>query len=216
MKRHGTVEPITESIRAATLEANAAFAHQTLRVLAMAHRRLEREPDAYRADELENQLVFLGLAAMKDPLRPEAKAAVQASRGAGIRTVMITGDHKDTAAAIAGELYGTDSQVEALSEMELDRLSDDELAKTVDQVAVYARVSADHKLRIIQAWKPRGGIVAMTGDGVNDAPAIKAADIGIAMGITGTDVTKEAADMVVTDDTLPPSRRRWKKAGGLR
>ncbi|TKB60646.1 MAG: cation-translocating P-type ATPase [Nitrospira sp.] len=198
----GTIEPITESIRAATLEANAAFAHQALRVLGMAHRRLEREPDAYRADELENQLVFLGLAAMKDPLRPEAKAAVQACRDAGIRTVMITGDHKDTAAAIAGELYGTDSQVEALSGMELDRLSDDELVKTVEQVAVYARVSAEHKLRIIQAWKRQGGIVAMTGDGVNDAPAIKAADIGIAMGITGTDVTKEAADMVVTDDNF--------------
>jgi Ca2+-transporting ATPase len=198
----GTIEPITESIRAATLEANASFAHQALRVLGMAHRRLEREPDAYRADELENQLVFLGLAAMKDPLRPEAKAAVQACRVAGIRTVMITGDHKDTAAAIAGELYGTDSPVEALSGMELDRLSDDELVKTVEQVAVYARVSAEHKLRIIQAWKRRGGIVAMTGDGVNDAPAIKAADIGIAMGITGTDVTKEAADMVVTDDNF--------------
>ncbi|MEK6763764.1 MAG: cation-translocating P-type ATPase, partial [Nitrospirota bacterium] len=198
----GTIEPITESIRAATLEANAAFAHQALRVLGMAHRRLEREPDTYRADELENQLVFLGLAAMKDPLRPEAKAAVQACRDAGIRTVMITGDHKDTAAAIAGELYGTDSQVEALSGMELDRLSDDELVKTVEQVAVYARVSAEHKLRIIQAWKRQGGIVAMTGDGVNDAPAIKAADIGIAMGITGTDVTKEAADMVVTDDNF--------------
>ena len=198
----GTIEALTESIRAAILDANAAFAHQALRVLGMAHRRLEREPDTYRADELENRLVFLGLAAMKDPLRPEAKAAVQACRDAGIRTVMITGDHKDTAAAIAGELYGTDSQVEALSGMELDRLSDDELLKTVDQVAVYARVSAEHKLRIIQAWKRRGGIVAMTGDGVNDAPAIKAADIGIAMGITGTDVTKEAADMVVTDDNF--------------
>ncbi len=198
----GTIEPITESIRAATLEANASCAHQALRVLAMAHRRLEREPDAYRADELEQQLVFLGLAAMKDPLRPEAKAAVQACRDAGIRTVMITGDHKDTAAAIAGELYGTGSHVEALSGMELDRLSDDELVKTVEQVAVYARVSAAHKLRIIQAWKLRGAIVAMTGDGVNDAPAIKAADIGIAMGITGTDVTKEAADMVVTDDNF--------------
>ena len=197
-----TIEPITESIRAATLEANAAFAHQALRVLGMAHRRLEREPDAYRANELENQLVFLGLAAMKDPLRPEATAAVQACRDAGIRTVMITGDHKDTAAAIAGELYGTDSQVEALSGMELDRLSEDELVKIVDKVAVYARVSAEHKLRIIQAWKRRGGIVAMTGDGVNDAPAIKAADIGIAMGITGTDVTKEAADLVVTDDNF--------------
>ncbi|TKS60899.1 MAG: HAD family hydrolase [Nitrospira sp.] len=198
----GTVEALTESIRAAILEANAAFAHQALRVLGMAHRRLEREPDAYRADELENRLVFLGLAAMKDPLRPEAKAAVQACRDAGIRTVMITGDHKDTAAAIGGELYGTDSHVEALSGMELDRLSDDELVRTVEQVTVYARVSAEHKLRIIQAWKRRGAIVAMTGDGVNDAPAIKAADIGIAMGLSGTDVTKEAADMVVTDDNF--------------
>jgi P-type Ca2+ transporter type 2C len=198
----GTVEALTESIRAAILEANAAFAHQALRVLGMAHRRLEREPDAYHADELENRLVFLGLAAMKDPLRLEAKAAVQACREAGIRTVMITGDHKDTAAAIAGELYGTDSHVEALSGMELDRLSDDELDRTVEQVTVYARVSAEHKLRIIQAWKRQGAIVAMTGDGVNDAPAIKAANIGIAMGITGTDVTKEAADMVVTDDNF--------------
>ncbi|MDH4251808.1 MAG: cation-translocating P-type ATPase [Nitrospira sp.] len=198
----GTVESLTESIRAAILEANAAFAHQALRVLGMAHRRLEREPDAYRADELENRLVFLGLAAMKDPLRPEAKAAVQACRDAGIRTVMITGDHKDTAVAIAGELHGMDSHVEALSGLELDRLSDDELVRTVEQVTVYARVSAEHKLRIVKAWKARGAIVAMTGDGVNDAPAIKAADIGIAMGITGTDVTKESADMVVTDDNF--------------
>ena len=198
----GAIEPITESIRAATLEANAAFAHQTLRVLGMAHRRLDREPDTYRAQELEDQLVFLGLAAMKDPLRPEAKAAVQACHDAGIQTVMITGDHKDTAVAIAEELGALKGPGQALSGMELDRLSDEELVKTVDQVAVYARVSAEHKLRIIQAWKRRGGIVAMTGDGVNDAPAIKAADIGIAMGITGTDVTKEAADMVVTDDNF--------------
>ncbi|MGE0470001.1 MAG: cation-translocating P-type ATPase [Nitrospira sp.] len=153
----GTVEALTESIRAAILEANAAFAHQALRVLGIAHRRLEREPDAYHADELENRLVFLGLAAMKDPLRLEAKAAVQACREAGIRTVMITGDHKDTAAAIAGELYGTDSHVEALSGMELDRLSDDELVRTVEQVTVYARVSAEHKLRIIQACSRGAG-----------------------------------------------------------
>lgn len=198
----GTVEALTESIRAAILEANVAFAHQTLRVLGMAHRQLEGEPDAYRADELENRLVFLGLAAMKDPLRPEAKVAVQACRDAGIRTVMITGDHKDTAVAIAGELYGMDSHVEALSGTELDRLSDDELVQTVEKVTVYARVSAEHKLRIVNAWKARGAIVAMTGDGVNDAPAVKAADIGVAMGVTGTDVTKAAADMVVTDDNF--------------
>ena len=198
----GTTEPITESVRAAILDANASFAHQALRVLAIAHRRLDREPDAYRAQELEDRLVFLGLAAMKDPLRPEAKAAVQACHDAGIRTVMITGDHKDTATAIAEELRGMKEPILSLSGMELDRLSDDELVRTVEQVAVYARVSAEHKLRIVNAWKARGAIVAMTGDGVNDAPAVKAADIGVAMGVTGTDVTKEAADMVVTDDNF--------------
>jgi P-type Ca2+ transporter type 2C len=198
----GTTEPITESIRTAILDANASFAHQALRVLAMAHRRLDGEPKVYRAQELEDRLVFLGLAAMKDPLRPEAKAAVQACHDAGIRTVMITGDHKDTAVAIAEELRGVKESIRSLSGMELDRLSDEELVKTVDQVAVYARVSAEHKLRIVKAWKAQGAIVAMTGDGVNDAPAVKAADIGVAMGIAGTDVTKEAADMVVTDDNF--------------
>jgi Ca2+-transporting ATPase len=198
----GTTEPLTESIHAGILEANASFAHQALRVLGMARRRLDREPNAYRAQELEDRLVFLGLAAMKDPLRPEAKAAVQACHDAGIRTVMITGDHKDTATAIAEELRGVKEPIQSLSGMELDRLSDDELVRTVDEVAVYARVSAEHKLRIVKAWKVRGAIVAMTGDGVNDAPAVKAADIGVAMGVTGTDVTKEAADMVVTDDNF--------------
>jgi Ca2+-transporting ATPase len=198
----GTDEPLTESIRAAILEANASFAHQALRVLAMARRQLDREPDAYQAKELEERLVFLGLAAMKDPLRPEAKAAVQACHEAGIRTVMITGDHKDTAAAIAGELRGVKEPIQSFSGTELNRLSDDELTRTVEQVAVYARVSAEHKLRIVKAWKARGAVVAMTGDGVNDAPAIKEADIGVAMGIAGTDVTKEAADMVVTDDNF--------------
>lgn len=198
----GKEELLTESIRAAILDANASFAHQALRVLAMARRRLDREPDAYRAQALEDQLVFLGLAAMKDPLRPEAKAAVKACHDAGIRTVMITGDHKDTATAIAEELRGDQESIQSLSGTELDRLSDDELVRTVEDVAVYARVSAEHKLRIVKAWKARGAIVAMTGDGVNDAPAVKAADIGVAMGITGTDVTKEAADMVVTDDNF--------------
>jgi Ca2+-transporting ATPase len=198
----GTTEPLTESIRGAILDANASFAHQALRVLAMAHRRLDGEPEAYRAHELEDRLVFLGLAAMKDPLRPEAKAAVQACHDAGIRTVMITGDHKDTATAIAEELRGGNEPIQSLSGMELDRLSDDELARTVEQVSVYARVSAEHKLRIVKAWKARGAIVAMTGDGVNDAPAVKEADIGVAMGVTGTDVTKEVADMVVTDDNF--------------
>ena len=198
----GTIEPLTDSIRATILDANASFAHQALRVLGIAQRRLDREPDAYLAQELEEQLVFLGLVAMKDPLRPEAKVAVQACHDAGIRTVMITGDHKDTATAIAEELRGTKEPIQSLSGTELDRLSEDELINTVENVAVYARVSAEHKLRIVKAWQARGAIVAMTGDGVNDAPAVKAADIGVAMGVTGTDVTKEAADMVVTDDNF--------------
>jgi Ca2+-transporting ATPase len=198
----GTIEPLTESTRTVILDANASFSHQALRVLGMAQRRLDCEPDAYRADELENRLVFLGLVAMKDPLRSEAKVAVQTCHDAGIRTVMITGDHKETAVAIAEELGSMKGLGQALSGVELDRLSDDELARIVEQVRVYARVTAEHKLRIVKAWKASGAIVAMTGDGVNDAPAVKAADIGVAMGVTGTDVTKEAADMVVTDDNF--------------
>ncbi len=199
---NGTIEPLSDSTRASVLDANAQFAHHALRVLGLGQRRLARKPDSYHSSELEQQLVFLGLAAMKDPLRPEAKIAVQACHAAGIRTVMITGDHKDTATAIAEELRGVKEPIQSLSGSELDRLSDDELVRTVEQVAVYARVTAEHKLRIVKAWKSTGAVVAMTGDGVNDAPAVKAADIGVAMGITGTDVTKEAADMVVTDDNF--------------
>nr|MDH4358287.1 HAD-IC family P-type ATPase [Nitrospira sp.] len=199
---NGTIEPLSESTRTSILAANAQFAHHALRVLSLGQRRLAREPDSYHSSELEQQLVFLGLAAMKDPLRPEAKIAVQACHAAGIRTVMITGDHKDTATAISEELRGVKEPIQSLSGSELDRLSDDELVRTVEQVAVYARVTAEHKLRIVKAWKSTGAVVAMTGDGVNDAPAVKAADIGVAMGITGTDVTKEAADMVVTDDNF--------------
>ena len=198
----GSIEPLSDAARAAVLEANERFAHQALRVLGLAQRRLAREPDRYHSSELEQQLVFLGLAAMKDPLRPEAKVAVRACHDAGIRTVMITGDHKDTAAAIAEELGLLEGTGHAMTGMELNRLSDDELTKQVDQFSVYARVSAEHKLRIVKAWQSSGAIVAMTGDGVNDAPAVKAADIGVAMGITGTDVTKEASDMVVTDDNF--------------
>lgn len=198
----GSIEPFSDRARAAVLDANARFARQALRVLGVGQRRLAREPDRYQSSGLEEQLVFVGLAAMKDPLRPEAKAAVQACHDAGIRTVMITGDHKDTAAAIAEELGLLKVEGQALTGAELDRLSDEALTKQVGQFAVYARVSAEHKLRIVSAWKASGAIVAMTGDGVNDAPAVKAADIGVAMGGTGTDVTKEASDMVVTDDNF--------------
>jgi Ca2+-transporting ATPase len=198
----GAIERLTDSAHAAVLDANALFAHQALRVLGIGRRRLASEPNAYDASELERELVFLGLAAMKDPLRPEAKAAVETCHEAGIRTVMITGDHKDTAVAIGEELGMLKRSEQALTGMDLDSLPDDTLVKQVDQYTVYARVSAEHKLRIVKAWKSRGAVVAMTGDGVNDAPAVKAADIGVAMGVTGTDVTKEASDMVVTDDNF--------------
>jgi Ca2+-transporting ATPase len=198
----GRVEPLDAAGRARALAANAALAREGLRVLGLASRVLDRAPAVARAEELERDLLFLGLAAMKDPLRPEALAAVRACREAGIRTVMITGDHKETAAAIARELGLLEEGRGALSGPELDRLDAAALAERVERTAVYARVSAEHKLWIVRAWKARGAVVAMTGDGVNDAPAVREADIGIAMGLTGTDVTKEASAMVVTDDNF--------------
>ncbi len=202
MEKDGHTNVLTDEIRREIEAANQRFASQGLRVLGVAMRPLDREPEAYAAAELERDLIFLGLIAMKDPVRPEAKLAVKQCRGAGIRTVMITGDHKETAVAIAGELGIMEPGIQALSGIELDLLTDGDLAQRVERLAVYARVSAEHKLRVVRAWKSRGVIVAMTGDGVNDAPAVKEADIGIAMGLTGTDVTKEAADMVVTDDNF--------------
>jgi Ca2+-transporting ATPase len=170
-------------------------------VLAAARRSLG--PSGGPATEtVEQGLVFLGLFAMKDPLRPEAVEAIRLCREAGIKTVMITGDHKETAVAIARELALDRGEGIALSGSDLSGLTAEQLAESVERVTVYARVSAEHKLRIVNAWRSRGAIVAMTGDGVNDAPAIKEADIGVAMGIAGTDVTKEAADMVVTDDNF--------------
>ncbi len=198
----GYAKPLSDSMREHILAANTGFAQEALRVLAIARRPLEEEPAQYRAADLERNLTFLGLAAMKDPLRPEAKVAVQACRQAGIRTVMITGDHRETAVSIARDLGLLNGTTQALSGTELDGLTQNQLIERVEQVAVYARVSAAHKLRIVNAWKTKGAIVAMTGDGVNDAPAIKAADIGVAMGLTGTDVTKEASAMVVTDDNF--------------
>lgn len=201
MTLKGSIEPLDEQGRRAVLDANAMLAHEALRILAAAYKPLgERAAD--RPDRIERDLILLGLFAMKDPLRPEALEAVRACREAGIRTVMITGDHKETASAIAKDLSLGDAPDRALSGAELDALSDEKLSGRVDRLSVYARVSAEHKLRIIKAWKSRGAVVAMTGDGVNDAPAIKAADIGVAMGIAGTDVTKEAADMVITDDNF--------------
>ena len=198
----GLIEPLSEQQRQAILKTNASLAQQALRVLAVAHRRLDDHGMNLSTDAVEQDLVFLGLLAMKDPLRPEAAEAVRLCRQAGITTVMITGDHKETAVAIARELGLHHEDGIALSGSEINNLTDEQLVRCVERVAVYARVSAEHKLRIVQAWKRRGAIVAMTGDGVNDAPAIKAADIGVAMGLSGTDVTNEAADMVVTDDNF--------------
>jgi Ca2+-transporting ATPase len=196
------IQPLTDALRQEITATNQRLASQALRVLGVAMRSLDRIPDVYDAKSLEHDLVFLGLVGMKDPIRPEAKAAVEACRAAGIRTVMITGDHKDTAVAIAKELGLMESGEQAISGAELNQMSDEELRDRVKTAAVYARVTAEHKLRVVRAWKQQGAVVAMTGDGVNDAPALKAADIGVAMGMSGTDVTKEASDMVVMDDNF--------------
>lgn len=195
--RDGTVEPLTDARRQEVLQTGAEMASRALRVLAFAYRDVP-EGGAYE----ESGLVFAGLTGMMDPPREEAKEAVGRCRGAGIRPVMITGDHPATAAAVARELGIAGRDDAALTGKELDALSDDELTARVDCIPVYARVSAEHKLRVVRAWKARGQVVAMTGDGVNDAPAVKAADIGIAMGLTGTDVTREASAMVLTDDNF--------------
>ena len=191
--------PLTPASREQVLQAASQMASQALRVLALAYREVSEEE---HHEPQENRLVLAGLAGMIDPPREEVAVAITHCRSAGIRPVMITGDHPDTATAVARELNlatPTDRTVDGAT---LDAMSDAELAEKVDQIAVYARVSPEHKLRVVQAWKSRGQVVAMTGDGVNDAPAVKAADIGVAMGITGTDVTKEASDMVLTDDNF--------------
>ncbi len=185
------------------LKTNEEMASQALRVLAIAYKMLPKtETKKHDEEELESNLVFIGLAGMIDPPRDEAKEANDLCQKAGITTVMITGDHKLTAVAIAKELGIMTEGEMVLTGAELDNLSDEEFDKIVEKAAVYARVSPEHKLRIVRALKKKGHIVAMTGDGVNDAPALKQADIGVAMGITGTDVTREAADMVLADDNF--------------
>ncbi|MCZ7646175.1 MAG: cation-translocating P-type ATPase [Planctomycetota bacterium] len=196
------VKPLTDRDRERISALNAAWAGRALRVLGAAMKEGVQDPDAPSMEEIESDLVFVGLAGMYDPPRPEAKDAVARCRSAGIRVVMITGDHPRTALAVARELGLAESDGKALTGLELDRLSDAELSGQVDRVAVFARVTAEHKLRIVRAWKTRHAIVAMTGDGVNDAPAIKGADVGIAMGKAGTEVTKEASDMIVADDNF--------------
>ena len=199
---NGEVKPMTEAKIAEIMAANKAMADKALRVLAAAQRLWDKKPADNSPENLEQELVFLGLTGMIDPVRPEVKAAIEECRRAGIRPVMITGDHKDTAVAIAKELGIITDASEAITGAELDAISDEDICEFVKKFGVYARVQPEHKTRIVKAWKANGCITAMTGDGVNDAPSIKSADIGVGMGITGTDVTKNVADMVLADDNF--------------
>ncbi len=198
----GVPAPLTDEKRRKIEEDNRKMASRALRVLAAAERIWKEKPETDEPSYLEKDLVFLGLCGMIDPVRPEVKAAIDECREAGIRAVMITGDHKDTAVAIARELGIIKDAEEAVTGSEIEAMSDDELASRIKRYGVYARVQPEHKTRIVNAWKKNGAITAMTGDGVNDAPSIKSADIGIGMGITGTDVTKNVADMVLADDNF--------------
>ncbi|MBR6607740.1 MAG: cation-translocating P-type ATPase, partial [Oscillospiraceae bacterium] len=199
---NGEVYPMTEEKRAQIMAANKAMADKALRVLAAAKRDWDHKPEQNTPEFLEQDLVFLGLTGMIDPVRPEVKAAIEECRSAGIRAVMITGDHKDTAVAIAKELGIIEDASEAITGAELDKIPDEEMNEAVKKYGVYARVQPEHKVKVVTAWKANDAIAAMTGDGVNDAPSIKSADIGVGMGITGTDVTKNVADMVLADDNF--------------
>lgn len=193
---------LTDEIRNEILKANKSMADQALRVLAAAFRSWEQMPQEQSPENLEKDLCFIGLTGMIDPIRPEVRDAICECKTAGIRTIMITGDHKDTAVAIAKQLGIIKDASEALTGAELNELSEEQLKQDIEKYSVYARVQPEHKVRIVKAWQNKGMIVAMTGDGVNDAPSIKTADIGIGMGITGTDVTKNVADMVLADDNF--------------
>ena len=199
---NGEAKPMTEAKIAEIMAANKAMADRALRVLAAAKRDWAEKPADNTPEFLEQDLVFLGLTGMIDPVRPEVKAAIEECRAAGIRAVMITGDHKDTAVAIAKELGIITDASQAITGAELNDISDDDICEAVKKYGVYARVQPEHKTRIVTAWKANDAITAMTGDGVNDAPSIKSADIGVGMGITGTDVTKNVADMVLADDNF--------------
>lgn len=196
------VVDMTPERREQIVAANKAMADQALRVLALASRTYSEKPSDCSAEALEHDLVFCGLSGMIDPVRPEVKQAIIEAKEAGIRPVMITGDHIDTAVAIAKDLGIIQDASQAITGAELDKISDEDFKTRVTEISVYARVQPEHKARIVDAWKSLGNIVAMTGDGVNDAPSIKRADIGVGMGITGTDVTKNVADMVLADDNF--------------
>ena len=200
--KNGSPVPMTDAYRQEILSANKNMADRALRVLACAERRWSAQPESCEPEYLEQQLCFTSLCGMIDPVRPEVKDAIVECRQAGIRPIMITGDHIDTAAAIARELGILTEDTRAITGSELSDMSDEEFEKQFRSISVYARVQPEHKTRIVNAWKKAGCVTAMTGDGVNDAPSIKAADIGVGMGITGTDVTKNVADMVLADDNF--------------
>ena len=199
---NGEELPMTEKVREKILAENKRMADKALRVLCAAKKEHKEKPVNTEPAELENDLCYIGLSGMIDPIRPEVKAAIAECREAGIRPVMITGDHKDTAVAIAKELGIITDASQAITGAELDDISDEDFAERVKDYSVYARVQPEHKVRIVKAWRALGKVTAMTGDGVNDAPSIKNADIGVGMGITGTDVTKNVADMVLADDNF--------------
>ncbi len=202
MFKEGGVRIMTESDRLEILRRNKEMADQALRVLLAAYREYDELPSDISPEGLEHDLIYIGMTGMIDPVRPEVKDAIGLCRTAGIRPVMITGDHRDTAVAIAKELGILGEGQQALTGAELSKIPDDEFNAHVQDYSVYARVQPEHKVRIVNAWRKKGMTTAMTGDGVNDAPSIKSADIGVGMGITGTDVTKNVADMVLTDDNF--------------
>ena len=198
----GNVVAITDAHKDYIRKVNEELATNALRVLAMAYKKIDEIPSKENMSTLETDLIYIGMVGMIDPARPEVKEAVSKCKTAGIRPVMITGDHKITAVAIAKEIGILNEGDKAVTGAELENMSQEELEKNVKDISVYARVSPEHKVRIVKAWQSHGEVVAMTGDGVNDAPALKTADIGAAMGIVGTDVAKEAADVVLTDDNF--------------
>ena len=200
--KNGEAVPMTDAYRAEILTANKTMADGALRVLACAQRLWDARPENCAPEVLEQQLCFIGLAGMIDPIRPEVKDAITECKQAGIRAIMITGDHVDTAIAIARELGILEDGMRAITGTQLNEMSDEEFAREFQNISVYARVQPEHKTRIVNAWRGAGYVTAMTGDGVNDAPSIKSADIGVGMGITGTDVTKNVADMVLADDNF--------------
>ena len=193
---------MSEDIMQRILSTNKSMADRALRVLAAATKHFDSAPSSFEPEALEKDLCFIGLVGMIDPVRPEVKSAIEECRLAGIRPIMITGDHRDTAIAIAEQLGIIKGESEAITGAELETMSDSDFEKFVEKYSVYARVQPEHKTRIVNAWRKKGKITAMTGDGVNDAPSIKSADIGIGMGITGTDVTKNVADMILADDNF--------------